>query len=68
MGHSVGAFLSERKCTAVRTALADYSYRAMCTAHVHVCVFVSQYLHQPFNAGIKSLLATLPAEIFYWGF
>jgi hypothetical protein len=22
----------------------------------------------PFNAGIKSLRATLPAEIFYWGF
>jgi hypothetical protein len=23
---------------------------------------------QPFNAGIKSLRATLPAEIFYWYF
>jgi hypothetical protein len=22
----------------------------------------------PFNAGIKSLRATLPAEMFYWGF
>jgi hypothetical protein len=22
----------------------------------------------PFNAGIKSLRATLPAQIFYWGF
>jgi hypothetical protein len=23
---------------------------------------------EPFDAGIKSLQATLPAEIFYWGF
>jgi hypothetical protein len=23
---------------------------------------------QPFNAGINSICATLPAEIFYWGF
>jgi hypothetical protein len=22
----------------------------------------------PFNAGIKSFRATLPAEVFYWGF
>jgi hypothetical protein len=26
------------------------------------------YTVQPFNAGIKSLRATLPAEIFYWDF
>jgi hypothetical protein len=25
-------------------------------------------LTEPFNAGIKSLHATLPDEIFYWGF
>jgi hypothetical protein len=23
---------------------------------------------EPFNAGIKSLRATLPAEVLYWGF
>jgi hypothetical protein len=26
------------------------------------------YERQPFSAGIKSLRATLPAGIFYWGF
>jgi hypothetical protein len=33
-------------------------------------VFTEQFViySQPFNAGIKSLRAALPDEMFYWGF
>jgi hypothetical protein len=45
---------------------ADNSSDLNMAASFHI--FSSSVFTEPFNAGIKSLFATLPDEIFYWGF
>jgi hypothetical protein len=55
-----------REMTEVRRARWRKLQVGCCASRV--VNFGTRHISLTFNAGIKSLRATLPAEIFYWGF